>query len=111
MSQQYLRRHSFKLYSVKNLRNSLQDNSFTDSLYSPEQWDMEQNTERENLVSIEHQYSLDDLYWCDDYDNVLKSEYREQLSEKKQLKQIVRKRTTETDYSKEDNWNKLFERE
>ena len=61
--------------TIKDLRNSLQDNSPTDSLYPSEQWDMEWDTEGENLVPTEHQYSLDDLYWCDDYDNVLKNEY------------------------------------
>ena len=40
--------------SVKNLKNSLQDNSLTDSLYSPEHWGMEWDTEEENLVPIEH---------------------------------------------------------
>ena len=71
--------------SVKDLENSLQDNNFTDSLYSPEQQDMKWNTEEENLVPTEHQYSLNDLYWCDDYDNVFRSEYKEQLSKREQL--------------------------
>ena len=61
--------------SVKDLKNSLQDNSPTDSLYPPEHWDMKWDTEEENLVPIEHQYLLDDLYLCDDYDNVVRSEY------------------------------------
>ena len=60
---------------VKSLENSLQDNSSTDSLYPPEQWGMEWDTEEENLVPTEHQYLLNDLYWCGDYDNVLRSEY------------------------------------
>ena len=38
---------------------------------------MEWDTEGENLVPIEHQYSLDDLYLYDDYDNVVRNEYEE----------------------------------
>ena len=60
---------------MKDPRNTLQDNSPTDSLYPTEHWDMEWDTEGENLVPTEHQYSLDDLYWCGDYDNVIRSEY------------------------------------
>ena len=96
--------------SIKDLRNSLQDNSFTDSLYPPEQWDMKWDTKEENLVPTEHQYLLDDLYWCDDYDNIFKSEYGGQLSERKQSEQVVRKKTTRTDCSEEDNQNRLSER-
>ena len=60
---------------VKDYGNPSQDNSPTDSLYPPDHWGMEWDTEGENLVPIEHQYSLDDLYLCGDYDNVLRSEY------------------------------------
>ena len=63
--------------SVKNHENSLQDNSPTDNLYPSEHWDMKWDTEEENLVPIEHQYSLDDLYLCNDYDNVIRSDYGE----------------------------------
>ena len=40
--------------SIKNLENSLQDNSLTDSLYSSEHWSMKWDIEEENLVSIKH---------------------------------------------------------
>ena len=40
--------------SVKDYGNPLQDNSLTDSLYPPEHWGMEWDTEEENLVLIEH---------------------------------------------------------
>ena len=36
---------------------------------------MKWNIEEKNLVFMKHYYLLDDLYWCDDYDNVIKNEY------------------------------------
>ena len=74
-----------KRNSVKDSVNPLQNNSPTDSLYSPEYWDMKWDTEGKNLVPIEHQYLLDDLYLYDDYDNVVGNEYEGQLSGKRQL--------------------------
>ena len=61
--------------SLKNLKTLLQDNSLTDSLYSLEYWNMEWDTEGENLVFMKHQYSLNDLYLYGDYDNVIRSKY------------------------------------
>ena len=40
--------------SVKDLKNSLQDNSPVDSLYSSRNWDMKWDIERENLVLMKH---------------------------------------------------------
>ena len=62
-------------HDVKSSGDPSQDNSSTDSLYPPKQWGMKWDTEGENLVPIEHQYSLDDLYLYGDYDNVIRSEY------------------------------------
>ena len=60
---------------MKDRGISLQDNSPTDSLYPSEHWGMKWDTEGENLVLMEHQYSLDDLYLCGDYENVIRSKY------------------------------------
>ena len=62
--------------SIKDLRDSLQDNSFMNSLYSSKHWDMKWDIKEKNLVSIEYQYLLDDLYLYGDYDNVVRNEYR-----------------------------------
>ena len=61
--------------SVKNLEIFLHISSSTDSLYSSFYWDMKWDIKRENLVPIKHQYSLDDLYLYNDYDNVIRNEY------------------------------------
>ena len=65
-----------KRNNIKNHEISLQDNNLTDSLYFQEHWDMKWDTE-ENLVFMKYQYSLDDLYLCNDYDNVIRNEYKE----------------------------------
>ena len=63
---------------------------------------MKWNTEEENLVPIEHQYLLDDLYLYGDYDNVVRNEYEEQLSGRRQL---------EEGCPKEDNQKKIVQKE
>ena len=63
-----------EFYLVENLSTSLQDNSFTNSLYSSGHWEMKWDEERENLISRNDYYTLNDLYIVEDYDNILRSD-------------------------------------
>ena len=70
-------------------------------------WDIE----GENLVSIEYQYLLDDLYLYGDYDNVIRSKYREQLFGKRQSKENYPKRDNQKEVvQKKITRNRLIKR-
>ena len=67
------------LGNVRDLIELSQNNSSENSLYQPfppDHWGLEWDEEGENLIPMEHQFSLDDLYTYGDYDNVFRSEYR-----------------------------------
>ena len=89
--------------SIKNSCNSLQDNSPTDSLYSPEYWDMEWDTKEESRfyrtsVLIEWSVSVRRLWQRNPKQVrrviIQKKTTRDKLSEREQL---------ETSFSEENN--------
>ena len=57
--------------NVEDLQNFLHNNNSTNSLYSLNYWGLTWDTERENLISEENHFDLEDLYTYEDYDNVL----------------------------------------
>ena len=61
--------------NVENPSSFLQDNSFTNSLYSLGHQRMKWNEKRENLILKNDYYTLNNLYIIEDYDNVLRSNH------------------------------------
>ena len=73
---------------------------------------MKWNIEEKNLVFIEHQYLLNDLYLCNNYDNVIRSEYGGQLFGRRQLEiSCPKEKQLEISCPKEDNQRQVIRKE